>query len=214
MILSGAPAMSSRMDAFVAGEPVLFLTNPARESTWSAQVRAAIATSLEHPRLGFIVASLTRGHQPFDIDNLAKLVLDAVAPDPASVWVTVEVGDRPGVRIGDEAPPSLDASLVDVRIGTPPRRSVRSPPVLVELATAVVIEPATAPIGLELTYDSAAVRIGRFDFEGPVKPLIDALAPLFGRYANGPADHRVRELRITKGVRPGEEGVRVRAWRL
>lgn len=76
----------------------------------------------------------------------------------------------------------------------------------------MTLEPATAPIGLELTFDDDHVKIGRFNFEGPVKPLIDAFAPLFGQGRNGPADHRVRELRITKGARPPGTGVLVRAW--
>jgi len=155
-----------------------------------------------------------RAYQWFDLDNLAKPVLDVVSPDPESVWVTVTVGDAEGVRINDEAPPPLDTSIFDIGIGDPPRRSVRAAPVLGELRTASVLEPVTQPLGLELFFDSASVRIGRFDFEGPIKPLIDALAPILGRGRQGPADHRVRELRIRRGAQPERHGVRVRAWLL
>lgn len=201
------------MSTFVAGEPVLFLTNKARERGWTDEVRRAVAGPLFHPRLAFTVSTLLRRGNPFDIDNTAKLVLETVSPAPASVWVTLMPGAPAGVAIDDVLPPRPEISALDVYVVAPPPRSFRGTQ-LPELTSAIVLEPATAPIGLELTFDSSEARIGQFAFDGPIKPLIDALGPLFGRYAYGPADHRVRELRITKGAHPDRSGVRVRAWLL
>lgn len=196
---------------FIGGEPVLFLANPRREREWIGQIRAADIGPIRRPRLAFTVSSHRRRSQPFDIDNLAKLVLDCVAPDPQSVWVTVAVGDPVGVLIEEVNPPQVERPVAEIYIEAPPLRSKRGTQ-LPELATVTKLEPATASVGLELAFDDEHVRIGRFDFEGPVKPLIDALAPLLGRDRSGPADHRVHELRITKAAQPQRTGVLVRAW--
>lgn len=198
-------------DIFVSGEPVLFLTNKEREQSWRARVLAAVPVPITQPYLAFRVGSFVRGGQPFDIDNLAEIVLDVVAEDPLSVWVTVDVDAFPGVRIANASPPSVQAPVIDMHIAAPPRRSVKAAS-LPELQDAALLQPETATLGVELCFDSAATKIGQFDFGGPVKPFIDGLGPLFGSYANGPADHRVRELRITKGARPDGFGARLRVW--
>ena len=49
--------------------------------------------------------------------------------------------------------------------------------------------------------------------EGPVKPLIDALWPVLGGTSHAPADHRIRDLRVTRSASPGG-GAEVAVWKL
>lgn len=51
-----------------------------------------------------------------------------------------------------------------------------------------------------------------FGFEGAIKPTIDALWPLLGGAAHAPADHRIRDLRVT--LDEGIAGVLVSLWPL
>lgn len=197
---------------FVCGRPSLFLTP--RERAWREVVRASGVTGLVNPRLAFTVASNRRGGQNFDIDNLAKPVLEIVATDPASIWVTVSVGTAEGVLIDDAGPPIASSVEFEVDVPSPRRRSVRPLIPLVETHGMPVIEPIDATVGLELSFDAASEPIGDFGFEGPIKPLIDALGDVLGTYSAGPRDYRVRELRVRKGQRPGGSCVRLSIWRL
>jgi hypothetical protein len=183
------------------------------EAAWKATVRASGITGLTRPHLRFVVASLTRGGRPFDLDNLCSPVLGIVAPGPVeSVWATVEVGEPEGVWVSEEAPPSPPADAeVRLVIARPPVGSKRRDEPLPELRDAAPLGVGE-PLGLHLAFHDPAARVGDFGFTGPVKPLIDALAPLFGGTLHAPHDHRVRDLRVVRG-RPGQV-VEAVCWRL
>lgn len=46
----------------------------------------------------------------------------------------------------------------------------------------------------------------------PLKPMIDSLGPLLGSYHQGPADYRIHEIRIFKGLQPQGRGVTAGFW--
>jgi hypothetical protein len=87
---------------FVQGEPPSFLTP--RENPWKEHVRAALGRQLRNPRLQVVVSSWKRGYQYFDLDNIAKPVLDVIGIDADSVWVCMNVGEAPGVTISEARP--------------------------------------------------------------------------------------------------------------
>lgn len=197
---------------FIGGRPALFLTSA--ERAWRETVGAVHLEALRHPRLAFTVASFRRGGQDFDIDNLTKPVLELVAPAPETVWVTVAVGEKEGVLIAEEEPPPPARADVALEVARPRRRSVRPLVPLGETSGMRAIEPLDAVVGLELAFDSQDEPIGDFGFNGPIKPLIDALGNVLGTYAAGPRDYRVKELRVRRGARPGSTGAQVKLWRL
>jgi hypothetical protein len=100
-----------------------------------------------------------------------------------------------------------------VRIALPSTASVAQRVAPPELAGVEVIA-AGSNVGLSLAFDSPDVAVGMMSYEGPTKSLIDDLGsrPYRGRMVS--ADDRVKELRVTRGRRPGDHGVLVGVWRL
>jgi hypothetical protein len=102
-------------------------------------------------------------------------------------------------------------------VAKPSRGSVANRPPVPELAglSAFGVEEL---LGLSLAFDAPDVDVGNMSYDGPTKSLIDDLAPLFGTHVvRGKLegnDHRVKELRITRGVRPGASGVTATLWDL
>ncbi|HAF11302.1 MAG TPA: hypothetical protein DCK98_14635 [Chloroflexi bacterium] len=123
-----------------------------------------------------MVASLTRGGNPFDIDNLAKLVLDNVAPQASSAWIEVSQGKSPGVGISDETPPTPPTEALMVRIAAPLTRSLKPHVEVPELRGQPVYGEPNSALALSLAFDSDSAAIGDFGFTGPIKPLIDSMA--------------------------------------
>jgi hypothetical protein len=164
--------------------------------------------------LDFVVSSLKRGYNDFDLDNLAKPVLDAIGAQAESVWVLVEVGNEPGLWVRDVAPPEPAPSTVTFYLARPPTASLRGVAALPELEQATPMGLPDQAVGASLRFDSAEAQIANFDFSGPVKKVIDSLWPVLGGTAKSPADHRIRDLRITRGAAPGKIGVTISAWLL
>lgn len=191
---------------FVEGEPVLFMGRGERK--WREKVRSAVALVPSSIRLQFTVASLLRWGNRFDIDNMCKPVLDALGAEFDTIWATTVVGDRPGVTIAGERPPAPYLAA-QAMIADPPRMSVRRDDVLAELVDATPIRD-DGPLGCHLRFGDPDAPIGDFGFEGPIKPLIDALWPLLGGEAHKPADHRIHDLRVERGV--AVQGVEVTVW--
>ncbi len=163
------------------------------------------------PRLRFVVSSWWRGGNRFDLDNLVDPVLAAVGVRPSertSLWATVEVGSEPGVHITEAPPPPAPTSAVTVQLANAPQRSVRTAGRLAELVDHAPLG-ADEPCGCSLTLgrDTAGVVFG---FEGPIKPTIDALWPLLGGAAHAPADHRIRDLRVS--LDESQTGVLIALW--
>jgi hypothetical protein len=205
------PVTDGSGSAFVAGEPALLLSRG--EAAWRDAVRGCGLTGLTDVRLRFVVRSWHRSGNRFDLDNLVDPVLVVVAARPPlrrSTWATVETGDEPGVEISGAAPPPAPPDATTVHLPSAPHRSVRTPDRLVELADHL-------PIGSDEAC-GCALTLGRdtpglvFGFEGPIKPTIDALWPLLGGAAHSPADHRIRDLRVTIDERL--TGVSVAVWLL
>lgn len=183
---------------WVPGEPPTFLT--ASERAWRSQIREAIA-QFQLPanrgiRLRFVVTSWRRRGHLFDIDNLAKPVLDTLSRPVASfVDLDVQLGPDPGVEIS--APAALLRQVAPiVWIQDLPRTSARRP----EADPALIVVP---PIGVQ---DFLRVHLHvhehdlltNFDFSGFVKPTIDRLWPLLGGTAHAPEDHRIKHLIVSR----------------
>lgn len=197
---------------FVEGHPALFLTRG--ERLWREAIRATGISTIAYPHMTFTVTSFRRGGQDFDIDNLAKPVLEIVSSNPTTVWATVHEGERSGVLIEDAEPPTPGRIDLALDVPSPRRRSVNPLTPLAETNGMNVLGSADAPVGIELAFDAEGERIGDFGFEGPIKPLIDALGNVLGTYSAGPRDYRVKELRIRRRERPGSTGVQIRIWLL
>lgn len=183
---------------WVPGEPVTFLT--AAERAWRIRIRETTAQFQLAAdcgiRLRFFVSSwLRRGHL-FDIDNLAKPVLDTLSR-PAIPFVDVEVQLRldPGLEIIASANPSRQVAPI-VWIEHLPRTSVRRPeadPALLKVH----------PVGIQ-GFLRVHLRvheqdlISNFDFSGFVKPTIDRLWPFLGGTDRAPEDHRIKHLIVSR----------------
>lgn len=203
------PATSGSSSAFIAGEPALLLSRG--EAAWRDAVRGCGVIGLAEVRLRFVVRSWRRGGNRFDLDNLVDPVLAVVAAAPAlrrSAWATVEIGDEPGVKISATAPPPAPANATTVHLTAAPHRSVRTTERLAELTEHAPIGVDEA-CGCELTLGKDTPGLV-FGFEGPIKPTIDALWPLLGGAPHAPADHRIRDLRVTVDERL--TGVLVALW--
>jgi hypothetical protein len=140
-----------------------------------------------------------RGGNRFELDNLVDLVLTAVGARPSdhtSLWATVDAGGEPGVEIAEQRPLSPPGSAVAVKLESAPQRSVRTTERLAELVEhAPLVGDEPCGCFLTLGRDTAGVVFG---FEGPIKPTIDALWPHLGGAAHSPADHRIRDLRVSR----------------
>ncbi len=203
------PATGGSPSAFVAGEPALLLSPG--ETAWRDAVRCCGVTGLTDVRLRFVVRSWHRAGNRFDLDNLVDPVLRVVAAAPhlrRSTWATVETGDESGVEISATAPPRAPTNATTTHLSSAPHRSVRTTERLAELAEHVPIGGDEAcGCALTLGKDTPGLVFG---FDGPIKPTIDSLWPLLGGAAHAPADHRIRDLRVTVDERL--TGVLVAVW--
>jgi hypothetical protein len=202
--------MVSRMAraGFVPGEPAVFLGKGERE--WKAAVQSTGVGTIRHPHLDFVVSSFKRRGHYFDIENLAKPVLDVVGAGAEMLWVTMREGQQPGVEICDERPPLASGVVFSTYVAAPPTRSIRQAPPPELLAAPAL--GTDEPLGLELRFDSAACRVWDCGFEGPIKALIDACGSMLGTYYQGARDYRIRELRVRRGTRVGAHGVHMGFW--
>lgn len=131
---------------------------------------------------------------------------------PDAIWLTMRVTDgEVGVRLMHESPPEppLELLRLEVEIERPPGVSVKGT-VIPELQDCAELDEAPW-LGLELCFGQH-VDIAEFCFQGPIKPLIDAMGPVLGLdRRGGPADHRLHDLRIRHDPVCGE-GVMARLW--
>jgi hypothetical protein len=173
-----------------------------------------------------MVDSYTRRGQYFDMESLGYVVLASWRHDlrragpvkladpfkPDAIWLTMRVTDgEVGVRLISESPPEPPPALVrlEVEIERPPGLSVRGT-TIPELRDCAELDEASW-LGLELRF-GPNVDIAEFGFQGPIKPLIDAMGPVLGLdRRGGPADHRLHDLRIRHDPDRGE-GVIARLW--
>lgn len=176
-------------------------------------IREALPAPVHSPYLTFIVSSLRRRGQLFDLDNLVHSVLAALEEPIDCVSARLYVGDRPGVLIEDAPPePPPDHTLRTLYIDSHSEVSDRMRPGIVEIANDPVFDDHEG-IGLMLEFDRDDIPIRRGWF-GPTESVVDDLAPWLGRYQSRQlvADHRIRELRFVRGLDPGRRGVRISIW--
>jgi hypothetical protein len=198
---------------FVAGKPLTDIW-AAPGLRWRDTLAAAILGPLRHPYLRFV----RNDRNQFDLDNLVYPVL-AVAGCSAceSVWADVDGGPVEGVWIAERQPPPPPSGSVSVRIERPNTSSVAGRPSPPELADAAVVAQGSL-VGMSLAFDAPDVKVGEMSYEGPTKSLIDDLGPMLGFHSYQGRmvsnDNRVKELRITRGHRPGGGGVVVSVWPL
>lgn len=196
---------------WVSGEPVL--SGGRFQTEWLEAIRRSLRGPVCHPALTFVVSGLRRSGHPFDLDNLVHPVL-AVLDEPIDcVGARLFVGDRPGVLIEDVPPasPPSDA-LRTIYLESHSEGSDRNRLGIPEIAADPVYAEHEG-VGLSLEFDRADIPIRRGWF-GPTEAVVDDLAPWLGRYtARGlVADHRIRDLRFTRGLNPQGRGVRITFW--
>lgn len=200
----------------LVGEPAVFMGSNVKN--WEQTVRAGVQ-SLTLPtepfgvRLRFRVSNWKRGGNLFDLDNLAKPVLDAL-PVPQARWVdaTVELSPNPGLEISLST--GLPENLPTPTIWFPQtvrgsRRPTVEHPVL---AGAARIEGAGAVQALLVAHEEVD-SVTEFGFEGFVKPTLDQLWPVLGGDLSKPHDHRVRRLVVMRSNdRPSGVSLGVAPW--
>jgi hypothetical protein len=168
---------------------------------------------LRHQKLTFVVSALRRRGQPFDLDNLVHPVL-MVFDDPIDqMSARLYVGDQPGVLIESAvAEPPREGHLRSMYVASHSDASVRDRPGIPEILEDPVYDEHEG-IGLSLIFDRSDIPIRRGWF-GPTEAVIDDLASWLGRYTERRliADHRIRDLRITRGQNPDGEGVHIAIW--
>lgn len=196
---------------FVKGEPVL--SGGRGQEAWQAEIRLRATGETTHPKLTFVVSDLKRHGQLFDLDNLVHPVL-MVFDDPIdSMSARLFVGSPPGLLIESGPPdPPAEEPQRSLYVPTHSRTSVRGRPGIPEIANDPVFDEHEG-LGLSLTFDSDDIPIRKGWF-GPTEAVIDDLSSWFGNYSQRDliADHRIRDLRITRGRNPTANGVEIAVW--
>lgn len=196
---------------FVPGEPVL--SGGKGDEEWVETIRTAVGTQVTHPRVTFVVTGLRRRGHPFDIDNLLHCVLMAFDEPIDDVNARLYVGDAPGVWIEDLLPEGPPVDCVhSIYVPQHSRGSHRGRAGIPEIASDPICDEHEG-LALYLGFDRPDIPIRKGWF-GPVEAVIDDLVPWFGTYTsrNLIADHRIRDLRIQRGLAPDREGVHISLW--
>jgi hypothetical protein len=198
---------------FVAGEPVL--SGGRGQDEWLAALRAGVAKlpqKVKRPKLTFVVSGLRRNGQFFDLDNLMYAPLDVMEEPLDSVSVRLHVGDRPGVLIEDGDPSTPGVVLKSIYVERHSIGSQKTRVGIPEIGSDPVFNQHEG-IGQSIEFDRTDIPIRRGWF-GPTEAVIDDLAPWLGRYQTRGliADHRIRDLRLTRGVKPDSHGARISIW--
>jgi hypothetical protein len=196
---------------FVPGEPVL--SGGRGQDEWQRKIRDCAPSTVTYPKLTFVVSSLKRYGQLFDLDNLVHPVL-MVFHDPIdNMTARLYVDDQPGLLIEDAiSDPPTENVLRYVYVQSHSKGSVRNRPGISEIADDAVFDEHEG-VGLSLAFDSDDIPIRKGWF-GPTEAVVDDLVPWLGRYtARGLiADHRIRDLRISRGNNPDGMGVSIAIW--
>lgn len=196
---------------FIEGMPVL--SGGRGQDEWQEAIRARVPRKVDNPKLTFVVSDLKRRGQSFDLDNLVHPVL-MVFDEPINyVSARLYVGDRPGLLIEDarsELP--QDREMKTIYVESHSEKSVKGRRGIPEIADDGVFQEHEG-IGLSLEFDRTDIPIRKGWF-GPTESVIDDLAPWLGFYTSRGliADHRIRDLRITRGVAPERTGVQLVIW--
>lgn len=197
--------------AFVEGEPVL--SGGKGQADWQDAIRRSVSGQLANPSLTFVVHSLRRRGQPFDLDNLVHPVLMVFDEPIDTVSARLIVGERPGLMIDDARPASPPQdSLRTIYLETHSEVSDRNRVGVPEIADDPVFGDHEG-LGISLVFDRSDIPI-RQGWFGPTEAVVDDLVPWFGTYTKRGliADHRIRDFRVTRGVDPSKTGVSISIW--
>jgi hypothetical protein len=194
---------------FVSGKPAL---SGERDEPWKELVRAHLRGTPVHPTLTFVVSALRRRGQPFDLDNLVHPVLYVMEDPIDCVSARLFVGEPAGVLIEDRPPIVPPDEARTVRGERASKASDRNRVGIPEIANDPPFTDHEG-IGLFLRFDANDVPI-RLGWYGPTEAVIDDLKPWLGTYTSRQlvADHRLRDLRISRGAAPGGGGVTIDIW--
>ena len=196
---------------FVAGEPVL--SGGKGQDEWQEAIRRSVVGQPTHPSLTFVVSSLRRQGHPFDLDTLIHPVLMVFEEPIDTVSARLVVGERSGLVIHDASPvPPPADSLRTIYLDTHSDVSDRNRVGIPEIADDQVFDEHEG-LGLSLMFDRSDIPI-RQGWFGPTEAVVDDLVSWFGTYTKREliADHRIRDLRMTRGVDPSKTGVSISVW--
>lgn len=200
----------------IEGEPVLFMGRG--EADWKERIKSASGALARPPapfgaRLRFFVGNWKRRGHHFDLDNLVKPALDALAiPDLAWIDATMELSPRPGLEISLET--SLPEGLPPIRIWfeSSVRGSFKHTDAHLALAGAPAL-PGGGSVQVVLQAHEERDPISDFGFEGFVKPTIDQLWPVLGGEPGKPHDHRIRRIVVCRSdARPSGVSLGLESW--
>ena len=189
---------------YIEGDPVPYLEGG--EDDWAWKVSRVIKHRLMRPRLEFIRDRNRPPRRAFGIDDYAQPVLAEIARQPNSIWITLEDGDRPGVKVRD-VPPSFPPRIH--RVATLPFSQRAGTHITVEAAKKIDPLLGSGPIGVYLTF--GRLDVGDLGFGGAVRAALDALSYPLGGDVDRPGKMRVRDLRVTRDAGVVDE-VEVRLW--
>lgn len=196
---------------WVPGEPVLSGGRGGFE--WVDQIRDALTGPVRDPYLTFVVSGIRRRGHPFDLDNLVHPVLLALDEPIDRVSARLHVGDGPGLLIEDRPPSPPPAGCIhSLYVAEHSMTSARGRLGIPDIADDPVCDQHEG-LGLSLEFDREDIPI-RQGWFGPTEAVIDDLVPWLGTYQVNKliADHRIRDLRISRGVDPTRTGVRIALW--
>lgn len=196
---------------WVSGEPVL--SGGRGQTEWQTAIAEALVDDVHRPALTFVVSSLRRRGHVFDLDNLIHPVLMVLEEPIDSVEARLFVGDEPGVLIDDrDVAPPPEHALRCLYVAAHSEANERARTGISDIADDPVYAEHEG-IGLALEFDRSDIPIRRGWF-GPTEAVIDDLSPWLGHYTARSlvADHRIRDLRIRRGVDPSRRGVKITVW--
>ncbi len=200
-----------KSEVFVEGEPVL--SGGRGQAEWQEAIRVRLTDAPINPSLTFVVSSLRRRGHPFDLDNLVHPVLMVLDEPVDTVSARLYVGQRPGLLIEEASPgPPPSDCLRTIYLDSHSETSDRNRAGIPEIASDPVYGKHEG-LGLSLEFDRSDIPI-REGWFGPTEAVVDDLTPWLGTYTKRQliADHRIRELRIVRGVNPLQSGVRISLW--
>ena len=196
---------------FISGEPVL--SGGRGQDEWQEAIRQRVHPRIQSPRLTFVVSGLKRRGHPFDLDNLVHPVLMTFEEPIDRVSARLYVGTPAGLLIEDRPLDELPGPCPrSIYLESHSRESAHGRSGIPEIALHEVLTDHEG-LGLHLAFDSRDIPI-RHGWFGPTEAVVDDLAPWFGTYTSRQliADHRIRDLRIERGLNPSQEGVAVSVW--
>lgn len=189
---------------YIEGDPVPYLEFG--EDDWVWKVTRVIRQRLMRPRLQFILDVERPPRRAFGIDDYAATLLGEVARQPNSVWATIEMGERPGVKVRDVAP-SFPPKIQNV--ASLPFSPRNGPSQTVEAARKMSVLLGSGPVGAYLSF--GRVDIGNLGFGGAVRAVLDALSHPLGGDVDRPGKMRIKDLRVTRDPGVVDE-VEIRLW--